>query len=197
MTKSKDEHKNELNRCKTYLSQAVSTLKDEEEKKKRFEETTTNTVINTDTTNSLESRKSEPTRMENDNFIEKQQLSPEQQMENEKELFKDVFQAHQDSLDIIERLNIKIMETTDIAIDSTQILREQREQLMEIEQEVDELGGLIKRGATEIGSILKRLAADKFLLLGAIALVRSSIPTSNTNFFFFHRLLEFYYQLLH
>eukprot|EP01080_Neovahlkampfia_damariscottae_P000399 gene399-6813_t len=169
MAKSKDEHKNELNRCKTYLSQAVTDLKDEEEKKKRLEPGTNEQTM--DSNQQQGPRKSEPIRMENDNFIEKQQLSPEQQIQIEKELFKDVFQAHQDSLDIIERLNIKIMETTDIAIDSAQLLREQREELMEIEQEVDQLGGEIKRGAREIGSILRRLAADKFLLLGAIALI--------------------------
>jgi hypothetical protein len=145
------------------LSQAVSDLKDEEEKKKRIDE---ETKITPSTPVTISNEK-----VTNDNFVEKQNLTDEQQVELERELFKDVFKAHQDSLDIIERLNLKALETTDIAIDSAQLLRQQREELMEIEKEIDELGGTIKRGAKEITSIFRRLAADKFLLIGSIVLV--------------------------
>jgi hypothetical protein len=165
MTKSKDDHKNMLNKFKTYLSQAVSDLKDEEEKKKRIDEETKITPSNPVTIQPNNEK------VTNDNFVEKQHLTDEQQVELERELFKDVFKAHQDSLNIVERLNLKALETTDIAIDSAQLLRQQREELMEIEREIDELGGTIKRGAKEITSIFRRLAADKFLLIGSILLV--------------------------
>ena len=61
--------------------------------------------------------------------------------------------------------------STNVAIESGESLRQQREDLYEIDRQLDELVGNTKRARNELSTILRRLAADKFLLVLAILVV--------------------------
>jgi len=104
-------------------------------------------------------------------FLQKQQIDMKQQELLERELFKEVFETQKDCLDIVERLNRKVEATSDIAVDSANVLRQQRDELLEIDKELDELGGNVKRARLEITTILRKLAADKIIMILAICVV--------------------------
>jgi hypothetical protein len=110
-------------------------------------------------------------RVSNKAYIEKQQEEVKLQQQLERELFKDVYEAQKESLDILDRLNKKVEISTNIAIESGEVLRQQREDLYEIDRQLDELGGNTKRARNELTTIMRRLAADKFILVMCILAV--------------------------
>ena len=125
-----------------------------------------------------------------------QNLSKEQRQrhdEIEKELFAEVFSTQKDCLDIIERLNKKADETMSMASDSAALLKEQREQLMRIDEEMDALGTNVQRAQKEVRSFLRRIQTDKccavlcllvaLAILGGciLAIVFKFVPIPNIN----------------
>ena len=90
--------------------------------------------------------------------------------ELEDELFKDIYTTQGESIKIVERLIAKADETTDLAQESSEMLKKQREQLRRIDEELDGLGSGIDRGKKEVVSFLRRLATDKVILM-VIALI--------------------------
>ncbi|KAG2377928.1 hypothetical protein C9374_009013 [Naegleria lovaniensis] len=97
----------------------------------------------------------------------------------ERELFAEVFSTQKDCLDIIDRLNKKAEETIAIATDSAELLKQQREQLHRIDEEMDALGSNIKRAQKEVTSFMRRIHTDKccavMCLLVALAILGGCI----------------------
>lgn len=109
-------------------------------------------------------------------------LTKEQRLKHdeiEKELFAEVFSTQKDCLDIIDRLNKKAEETISIASDSAELLKQQREQLIRIDQEMDELGSNVKRARREVTAFIRRIHTDKccavMCLLVALAILGGCI----------------------
>nr|AVP50010.1 NPSN11 [Naegleria fowleri]CAG4709269.1 unnamed protein product [Naegleria fowleri] len=99
--------------------------------------------------------------------------------EIERELFAEVFTTQKDCLDIIDRLNKKAEETIAIATDSAELLKQQREQLHRIDEEMDALGSNVKRAQREVTSFMRRIQTDKccavMCLLVALAILGGCI----------------------
>lgn len=69
-------------------------------------------------------------RVKDSRYIEKQNV----QEQLEQELFKEIFETHEDCLDIVKRLNKKADVATEIAVDSAKVLAAQKEQLYQIDR---------------------------------------------------------------
>lgn len=80
------------------------------------------------------------------------------------ELFKDVYEEQKICLDIIQRLNVKSVETLNISIEASEILKKQKEDLAHIDEQIDELGSNTLRAKRELSVIGRRLATDKCLI---------------------------------
>ncbi|KAL9645205.1 hypothetical protein ABK040_002406 [Willaertia magna] len=130
---------------------------------------------------------------DSDNFTN---LTPEQKQlhdEIEKELFAEVFATQKECIEIIDRLNKKADETINLAADSAEMLKTQREHLLRIDEELDALGSNITRAQKEVTSFLRRIRTDKFcavlclivvlaIIGGAIfAIVMRFIPKNDNN----------------
>jgi hypothetical protein len=116
----------------------------------------------------VEEKKKKIERVKDENFGKKIEYQEQEMMLDEKlenELFKDIFDTQKDCLDIIQRLNKKAEETTNIAIESVELLRQQREELEEVDKTLDELGNNTKRAGREVAIILRRLATDKVIIV--------------------------------
>lgn len=173
---SKEKHKNQVSKYKVILQQIMNDVEEEFAKKQRTDDLRQQllgTSINDKNNNisPIVPDISRSVKITNKAFKEKQEQEQKLQEQLEQELFKDVFEAQKESLDILERLNKKVEISTNIAIESGQLLREQREDLYEIDRQLDELGGNTKRARNELTTILRRLAADKFILVLSIFVI--------------------------
>lgn len=83
----------------------------------------------------------------------------------EEELFKDIFDTQNQSLSIVQSLLKKADESSELATDTQKVLKEQREQLERIDEEMDHLGSNIKRAGKEITSFMRRMATDALILV--------------------------------
>ncbi|KAL0480392.1 hypothetical protein AKO1_011061 [Acrasis kona] len=91
--------------------------------------------------------------------------------ELEDELFKEIYEMQGESLKIVQRLIAKADDTIDVAQESAEMLKKQREQLVRIDEKMDELGSNITRGRKEIVSFMRKLATDKVIMLIIILIV--------------------------
>ena len=96
-------------------------------------------------------------------------VDPQLNEQVEKELFSEIFETQKESLDILARMNQQAESTIDTAKESAEMLVRQREQLIEVDKKLDEMGGLIKVGVIQLRSFTRKLARSKLMLLVAIA----------------------------
>ncbi len=83
----------------------------------------------------------------------------------EQELFAEIFGNQDESMAIIQRMLAKAEESKKIALEASEILAKQKEQLQQCDAELDKIGDNAKLAKAELNKFMKRVGKTKFLLV--------------------------------